>query len=65
MNIIPKINSKWVHHNGLEYTVILIANTGHVSFKYPITVIYKGENGNVWAKSLENVSALIVNGKEK
>jgi hypothetical protein len=54
MNITPKLGSKWTHHNGLEYTVILIANTGHANPKYPVTIIYKGENGNIWAKPVNN-----------
>jgi hypothetical protein len=56
MNIIPKIGSKWIHHNalGIEYTVILIANTSNDNPRYPITVIYQGDNGNVWAKPLKN-----------
>ena len=54
MNITPKIGSKWIHHNGLEYTIILIANTEFSNFQYPVTIIYKGDNGNIWAKPLDN-----------
>ena len=56
MNITPRIElgSKWIHHNGLKYTIILIANTGFDNFQYPITIIYKGDNGNVWAEQLDN-----------
>jgi hypothetical protein len=53
---LPEINSKWIHHNGfgIEYTVILIANTGNDNPRYPITVVYQGDNGNMWAKPLKN-----------
>lgn len=51
---LPVTNSKWKHHNGLEYKVLLIANEGSTNPEYPQTVVYCGMNGKVWAKSLSN-----------
>lgn len=48
---IPEIKSKWRHYNGIKYKVIAIANEENTE-KYPTTVIYKGENGKVWSRSL-------------
>lgn len=50
----PEIGSKWKHHNGAEYTVIVIANASSSRDEYPVTVVYRGENELVWAKTLDN-----------
>lgn len=50
----PEIGSMYKHHNGNEYTVLQIANTHAQSEDYPITVVYQGNNGKVWAKTLDN-----------
>lgn len=50
----PEIGSIYKHHNGNEYTVLQIANTHAESEDYPITVVYQGNNGKVWAKTLDN-----------
>jgi len=51
---IPEIGSIWQHYNG-NYKVIMIANESTTRpEEYPITVIYQGENGKIWARKLEN-----------
>lgn len=41
------------HKNGIEYTVLYIANSHINSEDYPETVIYQNnQNGNIWAKTL-------------
>ena len=54
MDVIPKTGSKWRHHTGIEYKVLMVANKANPNGNYPITVIYKGSNGNIWGKSLYN-----------
>ena len=46
--------SQWQHENGIKYTVVGIANTHHISPDYPITILYVGRNGHLWAKVLDN-----------
>lgn len=45
----PELGSVWRHHSGRLYTVILIANQPD-NDRYPVTVVYQGENGKVWAR---------------
>lgn len=52
MNI--KIGTVWKHNNGNIYKVLLIANTESTRDEYPVTVIYQGANGNIWAKTKDN-----------
>lgn len=50
---VPVLNSRWVHKNGNQYTVICVTNlktTRHE--EYPITVVYRGDNGNLWSRLL-------------
>lgn len=52
-NTPPELNSKWEHYNGNLYEVILIANEyTEYPDKYPITVVYKGNNGRIWCRPL-------------
>ena len=55
MPVAPRIGSAWVHTNGNKYRVIGIANrdSQHLD-KYPVTVVYVGPNGKMWARSLED-----------
>lgn len=57
MGSYPEIGSKWRHYNGVLYTVLLIANSEgddpSKRDKYPVTVIYQGENGKVWARPFD------------
>lgn len=51
--VTPK--SRWKHRNGNVYTVLFIAN--HASEneeRYPKTVVYQGENGNIWSRPLSD-----------
>jgi len=46
-------DSVWKHNNGNIYTVIEITNLDSKDLiKYPITVVYKGENGKIWSRPL-------------
>lgn len=52
---LPKPGQLWEHHNGKEYRVMHVANQYSQDLvKYPITIVYRGFNGRVWAKSLGN-----------
>ena len=46
------IGSIWEHYNGNKYEVILLTNENSGNEKYPITVVHKGENGNIWSRPL-------------
>jgi hypothetical protein len=51
---IPDIGSTWLHHENVEYKVIQIANEYSNDFNLlPLTVIYQGSNGHIWAKTLD------------
>ena len=52
-----KIGSVWKHNNGNIYKVLLLANTESNRDEYPITVVYQGANGNIWAKTLADFVA--------
>lgn len=47
--------SEWVHTNGNKYRVLCVANehTAHPD-KYPITVVYQGENLKIWSRPLND-----------
>jgi len=53
------IGSLWQHRNGIEYKVIAIANqyaNAENQARYPVTVIYQGQNGKIWARELSDWS---------
>lgn len=54
MNI-PQIATKWLHENGVEYTVFdllnLNADEAHAE-KYPVIVCYRDPMGNKWGKTV-------------
>lgn len=50
---LPKAGSKWKHYSGRVYTVITIANEDR-NPGYPVSVVYVGENGKTWVKTLAN-----------
>ena len=52
--MIPEIGSTWKHRSGRIYTVVFITNVGFINQKYPVTVVYRGENGNVWSRPLSD-----------
>ena len=51
--IVP--GSRWRHRNGNAYTVLMLANE-HTDRpeKYPVTVVYQGDNGRVWSRPLSD-----------
>lgn len=49
--------SRWAHRNGNEYTVLVLTNTESTRPEYPPRVIYQGDNGNVWDKTVEDFLA--------
>lgn len=51
---IPKLQGRYRHLNGNKYTVIMLANLDSARPEYPITVVYQGDDGKVWAKDLNN-----------
>lgn len=51
---IPKLQERYRHLNGNEYTVIMLANLDSARPEYPITIVYQGSDGRVWAKDLNN-----------
>ena len=50
--VIPE--TKWLHNNGNEYKVLLIANYNSTNSKYPKTVVYRGPNGRIWSRLLSD-----------
>ncbi len=49
----PLPGSKWQHYNGTPYTVLHIANEPDDD-RYPLTVVYQGPNGKVWARRADD-----------
>lgn len=42
----------WLHHSGRMYEVLMLANEStQRPAEYPVTIIYRGNNGQVWAKT--------------
>lgn len=52
MNEIPKPESRWQHRNGCYYTVLFLTNAENENSDYPVTVVYRGDNGNLWSRPL-------------
>lgn len=50
----PKSEDRYIHHNGNEYEVILVANQHSDREDYPTTVVYSGKDGKIWSKTLED-----------
>lgn len=48
------IGKQYVHTNGNIYTVLFLTNTSSENDKYPIDVVYIGQNGNIWSRSLSD-----------
>ena len=50
---LPIEESLWKHHNGNLYRVIMVVNGASEKHqKYPLGVVYKGENARVWHRPL-------------
>ena len=57
---IPSPNSLWRHTNGNVYKVLHVANLDAEESRmreYPVTVVYQGPDGRIWAKPLEGFLA--------
>jgi len=50
----PIVGNKYVHDNGVVYKVLFIANEGSEKEEYPETIVYQGDNGKVWTKTVLN-----------
>lgn len=52
---VPKRGSRWAHLNSfMKYTVLFLTNESSKSDKHPVTVIYLGDNGNLWSRELSS-----------
>lgn len=50
---IPAIGSRWKHHKGGIYTVVIVSNEFSADKeKFPVTIVYQGDNGKVWSAGL-------------
>lgn len=53
-NKIPIVGSQWQwRESDRIYTVIAIANRDSTNLVYPVTVLYLGRNGKLWAKPID------------
>jgi len=50
---IPKIGSRWKHKSGKIHEVVVVSNLKATKSDYPITVVYKDDDGDVWSRTLE------------
>jgi hypothetical protein len=49
------VGSKWTHTNGNIYEVFTITNKDtEYPDKYPVTIVYTGENGKIWSRPLSD-----------
>jgi hypothetical protein len=51
------IGKQFMHRNGNIYTVLLLTNlhgTPERREKYPVQVVYIGQNGNIWSRALSD-----------
>lgn len=56
MSIEPKEGQVWRHHSGRIYQVLFLTNNegDGQRDKYPVTVVYRGENGYRWSGPLSD-----------
>lgn len=49
------VGSRWLHRNGIPYEVVMFTNE-HTEYpdKYPVTVVYRGDNGKTWSRPLSD-----------
>ena len=53
-DMIPKPGSRWLHKNGMTYTVALVTNLASTKpAQYPATVVYFSDNDVWWSRPLE------------
>lgn len=49
----PNPKSTWKHkHTGNKYTVITVSNESATREDYPVTVVYQGEDGEIWSRPI-------------
>ena len=41
---------KWRHKSGRIYRVIAVANTAATDYRYPLTIVYQGDDGRTWSR---------------
>ena len=52
-----EIGKQYRHRNGNTYTVICLTNLGSTverQVRYPIAVVYMGQNGKIWSRALSD-----------
>lgn len=54
---IPEAGERYKHYNGNEYEIVIVTNLDSQRPEYPPTVVYKGDNGKVWSKTLVDFNA--------
>lgn len=54
--LLPKLipGTWWKHRNGNMYEILMITNRHHNNYKYPITVVSQGENGELWSRRADD-----------
>lgn len=52
----PEAGQRWRHHSGRVYTVLFLTNNegDGQRDKYPVTVVYEGENSRRWSGPLSD-----------
>lgn len=53
----PQPSQRWKHYNGNEYTVIALSNEYSEELEHPPTVVYQGDNGRMWSRTLRSFMA--------
>jgi hypothetical protein len=53
---LPRAGEDWQHHKGGVYTVLLLTSEPgeDKADKFPRSVVYQGEDGRVWTRTLES-----------
>jgi len=62
----PQQGTVWQHKSGRLYTVLCIAN--HASDeqeRYPATVVYQGQDGNIWSRRVDDWHRSMIASPEK
>jgi hypothetical protein len=49
-SIAPEPGTRWQHHSGAFYNVLIIANAKSDRPKFPPTVVYENDNGEVYSR---------------
>lgn len=46
----PEWVGGWLHKSGQTYRVIAVANIHAKDYRYPMTIVYQGEDGRIWSR---------------